>query len=100
MIRGTTPTHKFNISFSADRIKDIRITYAQDGETVVEKGNNDCSMEGNVITTSLTQEETLRFHEKRPVELQIKVLTKEDNVLATRVYTLNVDRVLNEEVLT
>lgn len=100
MIRGTTPTHKFNISFDTSRIKDIRITYAQDGEAVVEKHMTDCDLDGNVITTSLTQEETLKFHAKRPVELQIKVLTSEDNVLATRVYTISVDRVLNEEVLT
>lgn len=99
MIRGTTPTHKFNISFDTSLIKDIRISYAQDGIIIAEKTLHDCALEGDVITTSLTQEETLKFHEKRPVELQIKLLTTLGTVMATRIYTLNAGKVLNEEVL-
>ena len=99
MIRGTTPTHKFNISFDTSLIKDIRISYAQDGAIITEKSLDDCALEGDVITTSLTQEETLKFHEKRPVELQIRLLTTLGTAMATRIYTLNAGKVLNEEVL-
>ena len=99
MIRGTTPTHKFRIPFNTDMVKDVRISYAQDGVIIAEKTVEDCVLEGNEITIKLTQEETLKFHDKRQVELQVRLLTKDGNAMATSIYTLSAGKVLNEEVL-
>ena len=99
MIRGTTPTQKFLIPLNTEMVKDVRISYAQDGVVIAEKTVEACVLAGNEITTKLTQEETLKFHEKRQVELQVRLLTKDGNAMATNIYTLSAGKVLNEEVL-
>lgn len=75
MICGTTPTHIFKIPFDTSQLKEIRISYAQDDEVIVEKTTSDCAFEGNKITVTLSQEDTLQFDHRKAVELQMKVLT-------------------------
>lgn len=99
MIRSTTPMHIFNIPFNASNIKRLRITYVQKKLTVVEKTEKDAKFDGNTITVVLTQQDTLKFDERRPVEVQIKVMLKNGQVAATSVGELEVGRALNEEVL-
>lgn len=99
MIRGTTPTHIFNLPFDTSSLKEVRITYEQDGAKVLEKTEADCTLEGSAITVQLTQEETLAFNENKNVSYQLKLLTTDNEVLATRIKQIRVDRVLCEEVL-
>lgn len=99
MIRATTPTHTFVLKeFTVAQIKDLRIIYSQLGEVVCEKGKSDCSLNGNKISVTLTQEETKRFREGR-VELQLRVLTDANMALATKVIDLDVTKVLDDEVM-
>lgn len=99
MIRGTTPTHTFKLPFDTSMVKDVRITYAQDGVVVAEKLLADCTLQGTEIITKLTQEETLKFYEKRQVDLQLRVLTTTGDAMATPIYSIPARDVLNEEVL-
>lgn len=99
MIRSTTPMHVFNIPFDSSNIKRLRITYVQKKLTVVEKTEKDAKFDGNTITVVLTQQDTLKFDDRRPVEIQIKVMLKNGKVAATSVGELEVGRALNEEVL-
>ena len=99
MIRGTTPTHIFEIPFDSSYLKRILITYFQDKHIVIEKTENDCTLEGKSISTTLSQEDTLKFSHRKPVEIQIRVLTIDDIALATLIREVDVGRVLNEEVL-
>lgn len=99
MIRGTTPTHIFEIPFDSSYLKRILITYFQDKHIVLEKTEQDCVLEAKSISTTLTQEDTLKFSHKKPVEIQIRVLTNDDTALATAIQEVDVGRVLNEEVL-
>ena len=99
VIRGTTPTHLFKLPFDTGTVKDLRITYAQNGESVVQKTANDCTMNGNDISVTLTQSDTLRFSGDARIEMQIKVLQTDGKVYSTKVKYLSVDRTLNEEVL-
>lgn len=99
MIRGTTPTHTFNIPFDSGYLKKILITYAQKKIPVIEKTEQDCVLDGNSIKVTLSQKDTLKFDDRRPVEIQIRVVTTNDTALATNVGTIDVGRVLNEEVL-
>lgn len=100
MIRGTTPTHIFRLPIEADTIRKLRITYSQGRKTVLEATEADCTMTGQEIRFRLTQEDTLLFTPLVAVELQIKVLTTDDNVMASKVMSLAVERILNTEVLT
>lgn len=99
MIRGTTPTHIFNLPISTEIIKDLRITYTQFRRTVIEKNLKAVTLDEKSIRLTLTQEETLQFRTSSPVFLQMKVLTSNGAVLATKVQELSIDEVLNEEVL-
>ena len=41
MIRGTTPTHIFNIPFDTSLVDEVKITYAQEDEIILIKGTAD-----------------------------------------------------------
>ncbi len=99
MIRGTTPTHTFQIPFNTNLLKEIRISYAQKDVVVVEKTTEDCKLDGMNITVKLTQEETLRFSENVMAALQLRVLLNDGNVLATPVMRLDVGELLQDEVI-
>jgi hypothetical protein len=99
VIRGTTPTHTFQIPFNTNLLKEIRISYAQRDAVVVEKTTEDCKLDGMNITVKLTQEETLRFSENVVAALQLRVLLNDGNVLATPVLRLDVGELLQDEVI-
>lgn len=99
MIRGTTPTHTFQIPFNTNLLKEIRISYAQRDAVVVEKSTEDCKLDGMNISVKLTQEETLRFSENVVAALQLRVLLNDGNVLATPVLRLDVGELLQDEVI-
>lgn len=99
MIRGTTPTHTFEIPFDTALIADLRISYAQtDGEIVV-KCKDDATLTGNTISVTLTQEDTLNFNCSKKVLVQIKIKTHKGDVMGSDVMCISVERCLNEEVL-
>lgn len=100
MIRGTTPTHIFNLPIETSTLKSVRITYEQFSRPVLEKTESDVAMDGKTIRLKLTQEETLKFREGVAVSFQMKVLTTDNVALATPVKTFSVEAILNEEVLT
>lgn len=99
MIRGSTPTHVFRLPISTELIKALRITYVQKQKTVLEKTEQDVTMDGTTISLRLTQEETLAFNAECRVKIQLKVLTVNEEVLASRITEVFVEQVLNEEVL-
>ena len=99
MIRGTTPTHTFQIPFSTSLLKEIRISYAQGNSVIVEKSTEDCRLDGTEITVKLTQEETMRFSETKLAELQLRVKLNDGNVLATPVLRLDVGELLKDEII-
>lgn len=75
MIRGTTPTHTFEIPFNTSMIASVRVVYAQDDAVIVTKCTEDCIFDGNTINVTLTQEDTLKFDCKKCVQIQLRVLT-------------------------
>lgn len=99
MIRGTTPTHIFQIPFNADTLKEVRISYAQCDEVIVEKRTEDCTFDADTITVKLTQDETLKFSHGKTADIQLRVKLLDGNVLATRTMRVDVGEILNDEVL-
>lgn len=59
MFRGTTPTLKFTLPFDADGLSCAWITLAQNKKDIIDKPMTECTCAENVITVTLTQEETL-----------------------------------------
>lgn len=99
MIRGTTPEHIIKPPVAASLIKSVRFTYEQDGNTVVEKTEADCTITDESISVRLTQEDTLRFEESKTVSVQIRILTTGGEVMASEIKSLTVKKTLNDEVL-
>lgn len=100
MYRGTTPTHIFNIPFNVSNITALQIIYAQNDEVIILKTKEDCVLEDQTITTTLTQEDTLKFNCGLKVQLQVRVLTTSGDALASKVKIIDVGKCLNDEVLT
>lgn len=100
MIRGTTPTHVFNISFDTSLISDLRITYAQCGKELVVKKYDDVILSDQAITVTLTQEDTLKFDcSKQAVQIELRVKTNGGKVISSGIFNKSVEACLNEEVL-
>lgn len=99
MIRGTTPTHIFTIPIDTSLIKEVRVAYAQDDVALVIKTTEDCSLADKTITTTLTQEDTFTFDCRKPVQIQLRVLTTGGKVFNSLVEIVGVSKCLSNEVL-
>ena len=99
MMRGTTPTHTFNIPFDVENVEEVKVIYMQGDKQVMCKGTAECNMSGNTISVKLTQEETFLFDSEKHCKIQIRVLTKDGTALASNIYTVNVRECLDDEVL-
>lgn len=101
MIRGTTPTHIFNLPIDTNLISSLIITYKQNDEIVLTKELDACSLGERSISLKLTQEESLLFDctGNGYAKVQIKVLTQSGDVLSSRVSFVKVEECLNDEVL-
>ncbi len=99
MIKGTTPTHIFEVDFDTDLIQEIKITYSQHENVLVEKRTDDCEITEGKIVTKLTQEETFKFDNTKYAYVQIRILTKAGDCLATPVTMVSIDKCLDNEVI-
>lgn len=100
MRQGTTPTHYYTLPIDVSTIRKVEITYAQGGKVILTKGNADVSMEGKTIAVDLTQEDTFKLSAAALVNVQVRVMTTDDTVLASRVMTISCFESLSKEVLT
>jgi hypothetical protein len=99
MFKGTTPTHEFEVDIDTAFIKTVKITYSQNDEEILVKRTEDCTLEGNKITTKLTQEDTFLFDCNELVQIQIRGLTHDGEALATDLMVTTVRKCLDDEVL-
>lgn len=99
MIRGTTPTHTFTLPCDASMVKEVMVIYGQDDTEVFHKDTEDCKLEGDTVSVTLTQEDTFLFDHKKRVQIQLRVLTDGGDALASDVKITSIKKCLNEEVL-
>lgn len=89
--RGTTPTIVFHLPFDASTINNCEVYFSQNDFLVLEKKLQDLTLEGNTITTTLSQEETLKFSLQNNAKIAIQlrfVFTSGDVDTSTIVYVL------------
>ena len=99
MIRGSTPTHTFRLPFAGSMVAEAMVIYAQNDVEVFHKDTYDCKLEGNAISVTLDQEETLLLSHLSNVQIQLKVKTTEGVVLVSIPTVISVQKCLNDEVL-
>lgn len=100
MRKGGTPTHTFNLGIDTSLIKEVKITYSQDGKVILTKKSSDCQIEEGKVVTKLSQEDTFLFDGSKFVNIQLRVLTLEGDVLPSEIFTRSVAECLDDEVLT
>ena len=99
MLRGTTPTHNFDVDIDTAIIKELKITYSQKDIEVLSKKMRDCTILQNRIVTRLSQEDTFLFECNQVVNIQMRVLTTSGDVLISEIMRMSVGRCLDDEVL-
>lgn len=98
MIRGTTPTLYFTLPLDVELLEEVWITLAQNGEVKLNKRLSDCQANKNVLSTKLTQEETLSLTESM-TEIQIRVKTKSGEAMASQIILETTKRILKDGVI-
>ncbi len=99
MRKGTTPTFTFELPFSTDLLTKARVIFEK-GDTQLPKELNTASFDGNTIKVRLTQEETFLFPCNSQIKVQLRVLTKNGEALASDPFIIFVEECLDNEVLT
>ena len=99
MMRGTTPKHMFELPFDTEEIQELHVLYAQNDELVLKKTKADCVLDGSTVSVTLTQQETLQFESDKNVKIQLRVLTKAGQALASRPHEESVYSLLEDEVI-
>lgn len=104
MYRATTPTHTFTLEIDTSTCAEVLVTYKQ-GKVMLEKHYEDgnvpsgMTLNGNKVIIKLTQEETNLFAHSTKADVQLRALTTSGDVLTTKIFRIDVNRVLNDEVL-
>lgn len=83
VIRGTTPTHDFELPYPKELIDDIRIVYGQNNKTIFTKTKDDCILTEDKISVSLIQEETFLFAPKKRLEIEVRLKLTNGKVVRT-----------------
>lgn len=99
MRRGTTPTIQLTIDGLSDiQIKELYLTLKQES-TQMDKMLADVQIENNVISTELTQEETLALKADKKVALQVRILANDNTAFATNILSVPVEQILKDGVI-
>lgn len=100
MIRGTTPTLRFLVPYSASEIESGYITFAQMGKTRLEKTVTAEQITGDgEITLTLTQEDTLELTPDCICQIQLRLKLTSGRVAASHIISSYVDAILKEGVI-
>lgn len=94
--RGTTPVLQFQLPFSGENLKEIWVTFWQNGEVVLNKDIGTLLIEGDKITVRLTQKDTLLLSQSAGCSIQIRVLDQDDNAMASQIITCSVGKILKD----
>lgn len=96
MIRGTTPTLIFTLPNNASIYPKVEIYISQNGILRVTKTKNDCTIDGNKIMCMLRQSDTLALTGGKYAEVQIRIITELNEVLASIPQKIKVERLLGD----
>ena len=100
MYRGTTPTLTFRLPIDTRSITVLSVAVAQGRQVKIEKTLSDVHLDGNVISCTLTEDETLSLTAGASVEakIQLRVGVGEQR-MASQIFTVPVERILRDGAL-
>lgn len=97
--RGATITNIFNVEDDFTSAVECYVTYNQANRTVLEKDIDEVTIEADKITVDMTQEDTLKFAENRPVEIQIRIKMGDQAALVSKIIRTSASELLKEGVI-
>ena len=83
VIRGTTPTHEFELPYPLDLIEDLRVVYGQKGKAIFTKFASECQLAEGKFSVDLIQEETFLFSPNKRLEIEVRIKLKNGKVVRT-----------------
>ena len=97
MYRGTTPTLTFRLPIDTGSITVLSVAVAQGRQVKIEKTLSDVHLDGNVISCTLTEDETMSLTAGASVEakIQLRVGVGEQR-MASQIFTVPVERILRD----
>ena len=97
MYRGTTPTLTFRLPIDTGSITVLSIAVAQGRQVKIEKTLSDVHLDGNVISGTLAEAETLSLTAGASIEakIQLRVGVGEQR-MASQIFTVPVERILRD----
>ena len=100
MYRGTTPTLTFRLPIDTGSITVLSVAVAQGRQVKIEKTLSDVHLDGNVISCTLTEDETLSLTAGASVDakIQLRVGVGEQR-MASQIFTVPVERILRDGAL-
>src|SRR5574344_421214 len=100
MYRGRTPTLTFRLPIDTGSITVLSVAVAQGRQVKIEKTLSDVHLDGNVISCTLTEDETLSLTAGASVEakIQLRVGVGEQR-MASQIFTVPVERILRDGAL-
>ena len=106
MIRGSTQNLVFNIGINTEEVSQLWLTFSHSNRLNAEifnKTKDDVILDGTTITVPLSQEETLALNEynikEKVVYIQLRVLFKDGEALASSIVEITVEHLLKAGVL-
>jgi hypothetical protein len=99
MQRGSTSPFTFALPYDTAALTKVRVIYTQGDKIVLKKEKEACGCNGNVLTVTLTQEETFLFDCEKPAEVQVRIMTTDGKVRGSIPKIFSVEKCLDDEVL-
>ena len=100
MYRSSTPTHIIELPFDYEQFVDkILINYKQGSQIVLEKTENDIEYNGNIVSYTLTEEQTNKFIGDNIVKIQVRVKDKSGKSIPSDIIEKSVFEVLDDREL-
>lgn len=100
MYRGTTPTLTFRLPIDTGSITALSVAVAQAGQVKVEKTLSDVQLDGDVVSCTLTEAETLSLTagSGTDAKIQLRVGVGAQR-MASQVFVVPVERILRDGAL-
>ena len=99
LTRGTTPTLIFELPFDTSEAQKMWISFRQESRLVIDKTLADVTLDETKVSVHLTQEETLALCRKESCTIQMRVLTKDGEALASQIISCAVADILKDGVI-
>ena len=95
---GSTPKNEFILPYETE-IADLLISYTQNDIVLLRKRKADCDIKGNVVTVTLSQEETFSFDDNKIIVIQLAIKYIDGTVDRSKPIYVTPEKCFDKEVV-